>query len=268
MFFVIFGVWSDKRDMKEPFMFAFAIVILGDLLYAFADTTCVNDWTEDAVCEEAPGLIKSAGLYLMLAGRLICGIGGANTTLTQAYFARAASPSQRTKMLALANGCQMIGIMLGPAMSIMFVHIDIGIGDFRLYQNTSPGYVMVRTQRLYFRVTVRTDSAPPHNTNSTRAIAIHAPLSRPSLTPLSHTPLSRPSLTPLLPCPSLVSNNYNLTQALVNLFSLVAFYLWFENPPKDKVKVKYDKEFYGKVHKVRVLRQGPQGKSSTARSTR
>jgi MFS family permease len=184
-FFVVFGYWSDKRDMKEPFMFAFAIVILGDLLYAFADATCEDKWVTDGKCDVAGGISKKAGLGMILTGRLIAGIGGANTTLTQAYFARAASPAKRMKLLALANGFALFGLLLGPAFSVLFVHINLDIGVFRLYQNTAPGYVM----------------------------------------------------------------------ALVNFISLVAFYLWFENPPKDKEKLVIDKAFYGKVKTV-IWRKG------------
>jgi MFS family permease len=224
-FFVVFGLWSDKRDMKEPFMFAFAIVILGDLLYAFADATCDNAWSSpkccwadgdglphalplcssphqsytfknarcenitrvfdglthvDAIeskCSTADGVSKSAGLVMIMVGRLIAGIGGANTTLTQAYFARAAAPEKRMKFLALANGFALFGLLLGPAFNVLFVKFNLHLGHFRLYENTAPGYVM----------------------------------------------------------------------AIVNLASLVSFWLWFENPPKDKEKLVMNKAFYGKV---------------------
>jgi MFS family permease len=119
VFFVAFGLWSDRRNMKEPFLFSFAICILGDLMYCAAQGY-----------DSYP---------LILFGRLICGIGSANSTLTQAYIARAASPDKRTKLLATCNGWALIGIMCGPVFAVLLNDLDIQFGRFHINQFTAPG---------------------------------------------------------------------------------------------------------------------------------
>jgi MFS family permease len=120
-FFVVFGWWSDKRDMREPFLFSFVLCIIGDMLYALA-------WATN-------------NLNFILIGRLVAGVGGANTTLTQAYFARAFPPSKRTKVMALGQGAGLLGVFMGPALNILFVN-DIKIGNFTINEYTAPGFVM------------------------------------------------------------------------------------------------------------------------------
>jgi len=123
--FLIVGYWSDRRPMREPFIFSFILGAIGSLLYGLA------------------GGLNSLGV--MMLGRLVAGIGAANTTLNQTYIARTASADRRTKLLSFCRGCAVLGIASGPLLNLFLLKLDdsdLCTGRFCLNSMTSAGYVM------------------------------------------------------------------------------------------------------------------------------
>ena len=119
------GYWSDKRPMREAFVFSFAVGVAGNILY---------------------GIAGGAGfLHLILIGRLVAGIGAANTTLVQAYIARSSAPAQRTRLMSMCRGASLLGISSGPVLNLALINLDnkgVCWHGFCLNSWTAAGYVM------------------------------------------------------------------------------------------------------------------------------
>jgi hypothetical protein len=65
VFSMIIGAWADRRGLKEPFMFAQAVTILGELLYVSADSICQGCGTKAMLALSIP---RSAFPSLLLSG--------------------------------------------------------------------------------------------------------------------------------------------------------------------------------------------------------
>ena len=123
LFFPVLGRWSDMRPMWHPFCASFALGVIGNTVYGAAD------------------VYKSIGV--MLAGRLISGMGAANTGLVASYIARAAPPEARTKLLGVNQMVIFVGILCGPAMSVLVYNADVKLGgSVTLDRCTLAGYLM------------------------------------------------------------------------------------------------------------------------------
>eukprot|EP00467_Chlorarachnion_reptans_P004972 CAMPEP_0114517266 /NCGR_PEP_ID=MMETSP0109-20121206/17797_1 /TAXON_ID=29199 /ORGANISM="Chlorarachnion reptans, Strain CCCM449" /LENGTH=495 /DNA_ID=CAMNT_0001697765 /DNA_START=38 /DNA_END=1525 /DNA_ORIENTATION=+ len=157
--FVFVGWWSDRRAMREPFMFSFFIGAIGNLLYGLA------------------GGLNS--FPVMMLGRLVAGVGAASTTLNQSYIARASSSDQRTRLMSLTRGCSILGIAAGPVMNLLLLRLDdekICTGRFCLNSMTSAGYVMVVVNLLLCLLFAMFFVEPPPQMSSySRSLSYSAP---------------------------------------------------------------------------------------------
>eukprot|EP00466_Bigelowiella_natans_P001170 jgi/Bigna1/89058/estExt_fgenesh1_pg.C_430029 len=156
--FVLVGYWSDKRPMKEPFVFSFLIGAVGNMLYGLA------------------GGLNS--LPVMLVGRLIAGVGAASTTLNQSYIARTSSVDQRTKLLSLCRGTSILGIASGPVLNLLLLKLDdknVCTGRFCLDSMTSAGYVMVLVNLLLCFLYMIAFVEPPPQASVSRSMSYHRP---------------------------------------------------------------------------------------------
>jgi MFS family permease len=147
VFFMILGPWADRRGLKEPFMFAQLITIVGELLYVSADSFCLGSWSSDGdhKCSIAPalGVPKEFALGAILAGRLLVGIGTADSTLCQVYISRVTSAEDRTGFMSKLALTWMVGLLLGPAFATLFRRVNIQLGMFRFHEDTLPGHIMI-----------------------------------------------------------------------------------------------------------------------------
>jgi MFS transporter, DHA1 family, multidrug resistance protein len=128
VFFPVLGRWSDARAMREPFFASFVLGTIGNTIYGMAGTF--------------------ASLGVMMAGRLVSGCGAANTGLVAAYIARAAPPEQRTKLLGINQMVIFVGILCGPAMSVLVYDVDYSYGRLVLDRRTMAGYLMTAMNLL------------------------------------------------------------------------------------------------------------------------
>jgi MFS family permease len=145
LLFMALGFWGDRRGLKEPFLFAQIIVILGELLYVAADSFCEGEWQEDNACSipASLGATKDTALGLILVGRLVSGMGGAVSTLCKVYISRTTSQEDRTGYMSFLTGLWMIGLLLGPAFAAACKYINFQVGMFRFNENTLPGHIMI-----------------------------------------------------------------------------------------------------------------------------
>eukprot|EP00937_MAST-01D_sp_MAST-1D-sp2_P005103 g5103.t1 len=121
--FPVFGRWSDVRPMRYPFCASFVLGVIGNTIYGLADTF-------------------GHSIGVMLAGRLVAGCGAANTGLVASYIARAAPPESRTRLLGINQMVIFVGILCGPALSVLVYAADVQAGPFTLDRCTLAGYLM------------------------------------------------------------------------------------------------------------------------------
>lgn len=86
---------------------------------------------------------KAGTAVLIITGRLIVGLGAANQTLSEAYISQVTSDRKRTKKLAVLQGIQIIGLVAGPALNILFAASNWKLGIIEFNVMTAPGYAMV-----------------------------------------------------------------------------------------------------------------------------
>eukprot|EP00039_Didymoeca_costata_P001741 m.54720 g.54720 ORF g.54720 m.54720 type:complete len:468 (+) comp10945_c0_seq1:362-1765(+) len=116
------GVWSDARSIKEVFLVTMTLQVIGNLLYGLA------------------GHFKILGF--ILAGRALCGLGASNSSLSNIYISRSVAPKKQTMLFSIQSGIMLFGNVLGPALNLGLVHLDVKLGIFELNENTAAGYFM------------------------------------------------------------------------------------------------------------------------------
>ena len=157
--FLLVGCWSDRRGFRAPYCSCQLVGILGGVLYGSA--------------------AKWRSLPVALFGRALLGAAAASNSLAGAYIARTAPQSKvvrtpnpnltptrnrtrtrtRTRtltltltltltqvvgLLALNQGCNLLGVMLGPAINLAMLPLDLPVLDIPgLYLNprTAAGWL-------------------------------------------------------------------------------------------------------------------------------
>ena len=120
--FVPVGVWSDRRGTRTPLVVLSAVGALGNALYTLAPTLGVfgrpdarldDGFADDALDDLDDGGALFGGAdrrWIMLPiARLVSGVGAANVAVLSAWVARAYSPAERAKRIALNNATALLG---------------------------------------------------------------------------------------------------------------------------------------------------------------
>eukprot|EP00298_Acanthocystis_sp_HF-20_P028750 c7578_g1_i1.p1 GENE.c7578_g1_i1~~c7578_g1_i1.p1 ORF type:complete len:477 (+),score=196.71 c7578_g1_i1:1-1431(+) len=133
IFFYVFGRWTDKRNMKEPFVCSFIIGFIGNVMYGIA------------------GRFDSK--ELILGGRIVAGLGAANSTLVQHFIAKNYRSEERTKYLSIFQATAMMSVLAGPAINIALVALDdqnLELDGFVFDSETAAGYLMAFLNLVLF----------------------------------------------------------------------------------------------------------------------
>ena len=90
------------------------------------------------------GLAESAdSKYILLIGRMIAGIGAANSALVRPYISLVTVHEERTKYMSISTGLSMLGLLVGPALNVAFVHSNVSFGFTSFNKRTSAGLMNV-----------------------------------------------------------------------------------------------------------------------------
>lgn len=120
-------ILSDMYNFSMPFMVSMSCSVLGGVFYAIAPAF--------------------ANLHLALAsvalGRILGGLGRANSALTFAYVARASEASERTSVSSLLGGLQMIGMVIAPLFSALLSNVDFKLFGVHFNNLNSVGLLLV-----------------------------------------------------------------------------------------------------------------------------
>lgn len=120
----ILGRWSDAHGFLVPYMVSISLSNLGGLLYALA-----------------PAFTYSR-LTLVAIGRILGGLGRANSALGFAYVARALPVSKRTSVTSILGGVQMIGMAIAPLFSALLADVNFDLFGIHFDNLNSVGLVL------------------------------------------------------------------------------------------------------------------------------
>eukprot|EP00026_Physarum_polycephalum_P007494 Phypoly_transcript_07556.p1 GENE.Phypoly_transcript_07556~~Phypoly_transcript_07556.p1 ORF type:complete len:497 (+),score=74.71 Phypoly_transcript_07556:171-1493(+) len=140
----IFGWWSDKRTMKEVYLFSLLLGIFGNVMYASAQ--------------------YFGSPWLIVAGRTLIGAYSGVISVSNSFIACVTTPHTRTRFMAHMNGVNALGLVTGPAFNLFLAKSDISIlKDLKIDALTSPAWfvgALLCVSFLCFLVLFR---EPSHN---------------------------------------------------------------------------------------------------------
>ena len=123
----ILGRWSDAYNFQVPYMVSIALSVVGGLFYAIAPSFTNHQTALTAVA----------------LGRILGGLGRANSALGFAYVARACSSSQRTSVTAILGGVQMVGMSIAPIFSAFISDVEFYLFGIHFDYLNTVGLIMV-----------------------------------------------------------------------------------------------------------------------------
>lgn len=91
LFSPFWGSMSDRRGRRPVMLLSIAITFVANIILAFTNS-----------------------LFLLLAARIMAGIGSANISVAQAYMADISKPEERTKNLGMIGAVFGLGFIVGP----------------------------------------------------------------------------------------------------------------------------------------------------------
>uniref|UniRef100_W5LIM1 Major facilitator superfamily domain containing 8-like 2 n=1 Tax=Astyanax mexicanus TaxID=7994 RepID=W5LIM1_ASTMX len=121
----LFGRWSDvTRTTKSIILFSNVFEIVGNFMYFL-------------------GYSK----WLLLASRLVAGIGAGAGSSIFGFLTRTTLPDERARVFAAVMACRQAGLLIGPAFNIFLRLCDFKLGPFIVNKYTSPGCVFLLCEK-------------------------------------------------------------------------------------------------------------------------
>ncbi|XP_046852886.1 multidrug resistance protein 2-like [Xenia sp. Carnegie-2017] len=115
-----FGAWIDfTRKTKITLLVGLIFEIGGNFLYFIAKSK-----------------------HIVLAGRLLCGVGDGVGSVLFALIVRTSSVEERSSVLSLALAARQIGTVLGPALNLATKYSNFHVGPFLVNAYRAPGILM------------------------------------------------------------------------------------------------------------------------------
>jgi MFS family permease len=112
------GYLSNRIDISYVIGGYCSLRILGDLMYALAPN-----------------------LYILMASRLIAGLGSADGMVSRSYLSSTVPPDRRKAALSKVSGAQIVAFIYGPLFASLFS--GMGSGGAGLNAHTAPAYFQV-----------------------------------------------------------------------------------------------------------------------------
>lgn len=137
----VLGAWCDRSSFRAVYVASIATAIAGNLMYAVA-----GHWHS---------------LALALGGRVLSGVGCANTSLVYAYVARTL-PKRRLSGVMMKVGLVFpIGLVLGPCTNLITAHASFRVGSFAVTDTNAPGLLVALVLALLLCAIVLQVREPP-----------------------------------------------------------------------------------------------------------
>eukprot|EP00164_Ancoracysta_twista_P005421 GFYU01007427.1.p1 GENE.GFYU01007427.1~~GFYU01007427.1.p1 ORF type:complete len:482 (+),score=105.09 GFYU01007427.1:233-1678(+) len=118
----IFGWWSGRRPMREIFLTALTLELLGWIIYAVF-----------------------ANAYTILVARIVIGMSAGIIAVSQSYIAMATTDEERTAAMSKFGASSVLGFVLGGGIGGLCNYIDVWIPGLGLHvhQYNAPGYLSI-----------------------------------------------------------------------------------------------------------------------------
>jgi MFS family permease len=136
----LYGAWVDRNGnrYKGPYAASFVLGMAGSLVYFLA-----------AICP--PGKFA---MRVMLAGRLVTGMGSSGRTLAYTWVATAIPRENQRNVLTLLSMTRTVGMIMGPALNALVAKVDaklvIASKIIPITPNNSPGLLLFVGEGLLF----------------------------------------------------------------------------------------------------------------------
>ena len=115
----ILGYWCDRtRCFRQPYMMSLSVASLGGLVYFMASSFTSS----------------TTALALILLGRLMGGVGQANSTLGFTYVAEVVDKAALTQASAILSMVRILGMVVAPGMNVFLKELDttLTVGSWKL----------------------------------------------------------------------------------------------------------------------------------------
>jgi ceroid-lipofuscinosis MFS transporter 7 len=112
----VLGYWTDAsgNQFRLPYLTSIFAAMVGGLLYFYASVYANN----------IDGDASSVALGLILAGRVLGGLGAANSALGFAYLATVIPQEEQTQVNSLLSMTRIIGMAAGPGFNVLLKNIN------------------------------------------------------------------------------------------------------------------------------------------------
>jgi Na+/melibiose symporter-like transporter len=156
----ILGYVCDHYDtFRIPYLISAGIATIGGLVYFYASNVPTNTSNDDT---------NMIGLWLLLLGRCLGGIGSANSTLGFTYIAKVVPENDMTQANAFLSMMRVIGMTLAPASFAILARIppttiSLGkiLGSFQIDSLNSVGLLLAACNALEWIVLYMFLQEPP-----------------------------------------------------------------------------------------------------------
>lgn len=130
----VLGGWSDRRGFRVPYISSLIIATTGGALYLAASAL-------------PPG---KAAVGMILASRLLGGVGAANSALGFAYIAQVTPQKEQTSVNSLLSMVRILGMTVGPGVNVLIAWVDMDLfgGAWKLDPLNSVGIILILTNLL------------------------------------------------------------------------------------------------------------------------
>jgi len=152
----VFGYWSDKSGGKfrSPYLVSIAIASSGGLLYflgsAFHGPTAIG---------------------IILAGRLLGGVGAANQTLGFTYIAQVIPRKHLTKASALLSMTRVMGMAVAPGLNLFMTDINGTLFSMEVTPLNAVGLFLFFSNALSFVIIYLLLKEPPASTKPPSSVS-------------------------------------------------------------------------------------------------
>ncbi|GMI13795.1 hypothetical protein TrVE_jg9647 [Triparma verrucosa] len=139
--FIPIGWWADVRPFREVFAFTAFVGLIGCFIYGAAGALGNKWW--------------------LVVGRVLTGLGAANTTLSRTYISKCVEADQFAKVIGVQMTLDLFGVMIGPALIAGITKVNFDYGWFHFNEQTAPGYIMAVLQFFMLVSFLTTFVEPP-----------------------------------------------------------------------------------------------------------
>jgi len=138
------GSWCDRRSFREVYLVTIILAIAGAIVYALAS--------------------RYNSIAMVFIGRMLGGVGAANTSLLYAYVSRTVPTGKQTFVMMLAGMTFPVGMVLGPVTNLITTSADFTLFGVHWTDTNSPGLLLaVFLVILFFGVAIAVSEPAPYN---------------------------------------------------------------------------------------------------------